>query len=55
MMVQGDEWVKKGAVTSLWTGVPRTCREEVMGIIGGGELGLCLLSLTFYPLPFVQR
>lgn len=39
MTAQGEEWPKQGTLKSYWGGVPRTCREEVMGILGGGELG----------------
>lgn len=43
MTVQGEEWPKKGALASYWGGMPGTCREEVMGILGGGELGASIL------------
>ncbi|KAG0647397.1 2-hydroxyacid dehydrogenase [Hyphodiscus hymeniophilus] len=50
-MVDGkEEWKSKGSLTSLkilsllgvcflkWGGLPRTCREETLCILGGGEL-----------------
>jgi lactate dehydrogenase-like 2-hydroxyacid dehydrogenase len=37
--VQGEQWPQKGSLASLWPGLPGTCREEVMGVLGGGELG----------------
>lgn len=43
--VQGEQWQQKGALTSLWPGLPITCPEEVMGVLGGGELGT-----SFFPL-----
>ena len=39
MTVEGEEWPKKGALVSTWGGMPGTCKEEIMGILGAGELG----------------
>jgi glycerate dehydrogenase len=36
----GEEWVRKYSLRSKLWGCPRTCREEVVGILGGGELGI---------------
>lgn len=49
MTAQGEEWPKKGSLTSYWGGIPHTCREEVMGILGGGELGQSPLYLHLAP------
>lgn len=37
--VEGTQWIKHGSLAPAWGGMPVTCKEEVMGIIGGGELG----------------
>lgn len=37
--VGGKEWQKTGSLKSEFGELPGTCREEVVGIIGGGELG----------------
>ncbi|TVY85634.1 Glycerate dehydrogenase, partial [Lachnellula willkommii] len=38
-LVNTEDWVKTGNLTPTFGGLPGTCREEVMGIIGAGELG----------------
>lgn len=38
-VVNTDDWMKNGNLTSTFGGLPGTCREEVMGIVGAGELG----------------
>ncbi|KAF4637809.1 hypothetical protein G7Y89_g275 [Cudoniella acicularis] len=38
IMIEGTEWVDKGNLTSYFGGLPPTCKEEVVGIIGVGEL-----------------
>ena len=47
MTVQGILWPQKGALVSYWGGMPGTCKEEVMGILGGGELGTHLVPYFF--------
>jgi glycerate dehydrogenase len=37
----GEEWVKKYSLKDEFGPCPGTCREEVVGILGGGELGIC--------------
>ncbi|TVY12482.1 Glycerate dehydrogenase, partial [Lachnellula arida] len=37
-LVNTEDWVKTGNLTPTFGGLPGTCREEVMGIIGAGEL-----------------
>ena len=39
LTVGGEEWAKKGSLISYFGGLPGTCKEEVMGIFGAGELG----------------
>lgn len=39
LTVGTDEWVKKWSLKGEFGGCPGTCREEVVGILGGGELG----------------
>ena len=43
----GEEWVKKYSLKDEFGFCPGTCREEVVGILGGGELGIYLLLLLF--------
>ncbi|TVY31234.1 Glycerate dehydrogenase, partial [Lachnellula cervina] len=38
-LVNTEDWMKTGNLTPTFGGLPGTCREEVMGIIGAGELG----------------
>lgn len=40
LTVEGVEWVEKGSLAKDMGELPRTCREEVLGILGGGELGM---------------
>lgn len=40
--IAGDEWIEKGTLTEYFGGVQGTCKEEVMGIFGAGELGQTL-------------
>lgn len=40
--VEGREWAEKRSTIQFFdtgAGAPRTCKNEVMGIIGGGRLG----------------
>lgn len=38
--VQGDEWGRKGIAAGSWYGgMPPTCRQETLCVIGAGELG----------------
>jgi len=39
LTVETDEWVKKWSLKDEFGGLPGSCREEVVGILGGGELG----------------
>jgi glycerate dehydrogenase len=39
LTVETDEWVKKWSLKDEFGAFPGTCREEVVGILGGGELG----------------
>lgn len=40
LMVGGEEWVKRWSLKDEFPfGAPRTARQEVVGIFGGGELG----------------
>jgi hypothetical protein len=39
LTVETDEWVQKWSLKDEFGGCPGTCREEVVGILGGGELG----------------
>jgi lactate dehydrogenase-like 2-hydroxyacid dehydrogenase len=34
-------WPVKGSLKDEWGELPGTCREEVVGVFGGGELGEC--------------
>ncbi|KAH6682499.1 2-hydroxyacid dehydrogenase-like protein [Halenospora varia] len=45
LMIGSDEWVEKGNLTSHFGGLPGTCKEEVVGIIGAGELGTRIATL----------
>lgn len=48
---EGTEWVERGSLTKAFGGVPGTCREEVVSVLGGGELGgFCL----FFFFPFLR-
>lgn len=47
--VQGKLWMeKKTSIESfdIRAGLPRTCKNEVMGIIGGGKLGMFCIFLN---------
>jgi len=35
----GQRWVEKGSLAKDFGSIPNTCRDEVMAIFGGGELG----------------
>jgi lactate dehydrogenase-like 2-hydroxyacid dehydrogenase len=39
LTVEGEEWFKTGSLAPTFGERPGTCREEVMGIFGAGELG----------------
>lgn len=43
-LVESNLWLKKGTTTPVFGALPITARAEVVGIIGGGELGTCILS-----------
>ncbi|KAH8687128.1 D-isomer specific 2-hydroxyacid dehydrogenase [Tricladium varicosporioides] len=45
LVAGSDEWVEKGNLTSHFGGLPGTCKEEVVGIIGAGELGTRIATL----------
>jgi lactate dehydrogenase-like 2-hydroxyacid dehydrogenase len=47
LTVGTDEWVKKWSLKNEFGGCPGTCREEVVGILGGGELGTFFPPLSF--------
>jgi lactate dehydrogenase-like 2-hydroxyacid dehydrogenase len=55
LTVGTDEWVKKWSLKNEFGGCPGTCREEVVGILGRGELGLFFLSLVSFHLFFSFR
>lgn len=44
LTVEGSLWGKTGSLKDEFGECPGTCREEVVGVIGGGELGGFLLS-----------
>ena len=44
LTVGTDEWVQKWSLKNEFGGCPGNCREEVVGILGGGELGSLLFS-----------
>ena len=46
---KGEEWVKRYSVKDEFGACPGTCKEEVVGILGGGELGIYFLLL--FPIP----
>jgi lactate dehydrogenase-like 2-hydroxyacid dehydrogenase len=46
LTVGTDEWVKKLSLKGEFGGCPGTCREEVVGIFGGGELGAFYFSIS---------
>ena len=57
MTMQGEEWPARGSLISFWGGLPSTCRQEVMGIFGGGELGMSsfpFILSSIYP-PYLRR
>lgn len=39
LTIGGEEYVKKYSLKDEFGGCPGTCREEVVGIFGGGPLG----------------
>ncbi|KAL2072088.1 hypothetical protein VTL71DRAFT_11431 [Oculimacula yallundae] len=39
LTVNGGDWAKTGSLKDEFGELPGTCREEIVGIIGGGELG----------------
>ena len=45
LTVSGGEWGKTGSLKNEFGECPGTCREEVVGIIGGGELGESTLEM----------
>jgi lactate dehydrogenase-like 2-hydroxyacid dehydrogenase len=47
----GEEWVKKYSLKDEFGFCPGTCKEEVVGILGGGELGIrsCSFPLFYHP------
>ena len=47
LTVKGDEWGKTGSLAGQFGGMPGTCRDDVMGIFGAGELGPPLSLLLF--------
>lgn len=52
LTVQGSKWGVQGTLKAEFGDCPRTCREEIVGIIGGGELGMCrVFSLLGFFLP----
>lgn len=44
LTAEGEEWVQKGSLATRFVGLPGTCREEIMCVLGAGELGLSLGS-----------
>lgn len=48
LTVQGVEWKRRWTLKDEWVGgAPRGCREEVVGIFGGGELGWFFFASCF--------
>jgi phosphoglycerate dehydrogenase-like enzyme len=43
-LTQTDEWAQKGNCYAHFSGLPRTLRQETIGIIGIGELGTLVAS-----------
>ena len=39
LTAEGQSWVEKGSLAKDFGSIPSTCRDEVMAIFGGGELG----------------
>jgi lactate dehydrogenase-like 2-hydroxyacid dehydrogenase len=51
LVVGGVEWVKRWSLKDEFPfGAPRTAKEEVVGIIGGGELGMFFTFFMFWAL-----
>ena len=49
----GVEWVKRYSVKDDFGWCPGTCREEVVGILGVGELGIRFLLVFFFSFFFL--
>jgi hypothetical protein len=50
LTVRTDEYVQKYSLKNDFGGCPGTCREEVVGIFGGGPLGMFSSSTPSLPL-----
>lgn len=49
LTVAGERWGKQVTLKGEFGDCPRTCRQEVVGILGGGELGMsCLFYLSLF-------
>jgi len=51
LTAEGIEWVERGSLAKEMGELPRTCREEVLGILGVGNLVRLTLFLSFLPIP----
>jgi len=45
LTVRTDEYIQKHSLKNDFGGCPGTCREEVVGILGGGALGTIFSSI----------
>jgi lactate dehydrogenase-like 2-hydroxyacid dehydrogenase len=55
LTVGTDDWVTKWSLKGDFGGCPGTCREEVVGILGGGELGaFCSLFSSHFHFNFLS-
>ena len=48
LTVGGEKWKETGSLAKEFGGLPPTCREETMGIFGGGELGVSPLCFHYF-------
>ena len=48
LTAEGTEWVERGSLAKEMGELPRACREEVLGILGGGQLGTSYV-ISFFP------
>ena len=51
LTVGGEEWVKKYSLKDDFGECPGSCKEEVVGVLGGGKLGMFAFSILFTYLP----
>lgn len=45
----GEMWKSQGMCMGVFKSMPRTCEEEVVGIIGYGALGMCPSQVSLSP------